>query len=75
MLVFTGMVFPNHAEYTVSAMLSHSTQTKMNTTMPEQPTEKDLRKWHRRFAVEANKRASTLSEKPVLTTKQKHVRK
>ena len=36
--------------------------------MPEQPTEEDLKKWHRRFAVEANNRAWTLSEKRELTS-------
>ena len=35
--------------------------------MPEQPTEEDLKTWHRRFAVEANNRAWALSEKPELT--------
>jgi len=39
--------------------------------MPQQPTEEDLRKWHRRFAVEANNRAWTLSEKPELTTEER----
>jgi hypothetical protein len=38
--------------------------------MPEQPTEEDLRKWHRRFAVESNNRAWTLSEKRELTTEE-----
>jgi hypothetical protein len=33
--------------------------------MPDQPTEDDIRKWHRWFAVECNNRAWRLSEAPV----------
>ena len=32
--------------------------------MPDQPTEDDIRKWHRWFAVECNNRAWRLSEAP-----------
>ncbi len=39
-------------------------------TSHEQPTEEDLKKWHRRFAVDANNRAWTLSEKPELTNEE-----
>ena len=34
--------------------------------MSEQPADEDLKKWHRHFAVAANNRAWTLSEKPGL---------
>jgi hypothetical protein len=39
--------------------------------MPEEPTEEQLRTWHRRFAVEANNRAWTLCEKPDLTSEER----
>jgi hypothetical protein len=39
--------------------------------MTEQPSEEDLTKWHRRFAVEANNRAWTLAEKPELTSEER----
>ena len=35
--------------------------------MTEQPSEQDRKQWHRRFAVEANNRAWTLTEQPHLT--------
>lgn len=38
--------------------------------MPEQPTEENLKTWHRRFAVEANNGAWTLSEKTELATEE-----
>jgi hypothetical protein len=38
--------------------------------MPEQTTEENLKTWRRRFAVEANNRAWTLSEKTELTTEE-----
>jgi hypothetical protein len=34
--------------------------------MPEQPTEEDVQRWHRRFAVDANNRAWVLSEQTEL---------
>lgn len=39
--------------------------------MPEEPTEDQLRTWHRRFAVEANNRAWTLCEKSDLTSEER----
>jgi hypothetical protein len=39
--------------------------------METQITDEDLKKWHRRFAVEANNRAWTVSEKRELTSEER----
>jgi hypothetical protein len=39
--------------------------------MPEQPAHAELHRWHRRFAVDANNRAWTLSEKAVLAPEER----
>ena len=39
--------------------------------MPEQPSDQDIRMWHRRFGVEANDRAWTLSERTNLEVQEK----
>jgi hypothetical protein len=39
--------------------------------LPEQPAEKNVQIWHRRFAVEANNRAWALSEMADLADEEK----